>query len=310
MSPRHFIIDTDTASDDAVALLMALQWPDMQVDAITIVYGNMPLETAGANARYTVEVCGKETPVYAGCAHPLLRPVAHADWFHGPEGMGKLGRLHPKRPLAEGNAIEELIRRFREAPGEITLVTLGPLTNIAAALAVEPRLAEWVKECYVMGGNANCVGNVTPAAEFNIWCDPEAARMVFHSGMKILMVGWEHCRFDAALSDDEIQQVYAFDNDRARFAIDCNSYALQAGRELQAATGLMLPDPVTMAIAIDPSVCTRRSWHYVDISCHDELTRGMTVVDELGVLNRQPNVEVCWAIDVAKWKEILYQVLR
>ena len=307
---RRFIIDTDTASDDAVAILMALQWPDVQVDAITVVYGNMPLDIASANARYTVEVCGKETPVYEGCAKPLLRETAYADWFHGPSGMGKLGRLHPKLQPASGNAVTELIRRFGEAPGEITLITLGPLTNIAAALSVEPRLAEWVKECYVMGGNACCVGNVTPAAEFNIWCDPEAARIVFHSGMPILMVGWEHCRAQSALNDDEMAGVYGFDTERARFALDCNSYALYAGRTIQKEAGLMLPDPVTMAIAIDPAVCTDRRWNYVDIACGDELTRGMTVVDQLGVTNKQPNVEVCWAIDTARWKETLYRTLK
>jgi purine nucleosidase len=307
---RRFIIDTDTASDDAVAILMALQWPDIEVEAITVTYGNMPLDVASANARYTVEVCDKETPVYEGCAKPLLRQTAYADWFHGPYGMGKLGRLHPKRPLAGNNAVQELIRRFGEAPGEITLVTLGPLTNIAAALTLEPKLAEWVKECYVMGGNANCVGNVTPAAEFNIWCDPEAARIVFHSGMKILMVGWEHCRFEYELTPNEIEQVYGFDTERARFAMDCNSYAAYAGQTIQGGRGLMLPDPVTMAIAIDSTICTRRSWHYVDVSCNDELTRGMTVVDELGVTKNQPNIEVCWKVDVAKWKETLYQTLH
>ncbi len=310
MTKRRFIIDTDTASDDAVAIVMALQWPDVTVDAITVVYGNMPLDVASANARYSVEVCGQETPVYEGCGRPLLRPVVHADWFHGPEGMGMLGRLHPRRPTAGQNAVEELINRFRTAPGEITLVTLGPLTNIAVALSVEPRLAEWVKECYIMGGAANCVGNVTPAAEFNIWCDPEAARIVLHAGMKMMMVGWEHCRFDAALSDAEMAHIRSLDTPRAHFALDCNSYALQAGREIQGASGLMLPDPVTMAIALDRSVCTRGSWHYVDVACDYDLTRGMTVVDELNVTGHKPNLEVCWAIDKPRWKEVLAQTLR
>lgn len=307
---QRLIIDTDTASDDAVALLMAHNWPGAEVDAVTVCYGNMPLEVASANARYSVEVCGRQTPVYEGCARPLLRPVAHAEWFHGPEGMGKLGRLHPKHPVAGTDAVQQLIRRFGEAPGEITLVTLGPLTNIAVALSVEPRLAEWVKDCYVMGGNANCVGNVTPAAEFNIWCDPEAARIVFSSGMKILMIGWEHCRFEGALEEPEIEKIYSFGTERARFAMDCNSYALQAGREIQGASGMMLPDPITMAIALDPSVCSKRSWHYVEIACGDELTRGMTVVDQLNVTNQRPNVEVCWEIDAARWKAMLYQTLQ
>lgn len=123
---RRFIIDTDTASDDGAAILMALQWPDVQVDAITVTYGNMPLETASANARYTVEVCGKETPGDQGCAKPLLRQPAYADLFDCPGGMGKLDLLQPKRAPAGTNAVEELIRRFREAPGEITLITLEP----------------------------------------------------------------------------------------------------------------------------------------------------------------------------------------
>ena len=175
---------------------------------------------------------------------------------------------------------------------------------------VEPRLAGWVKECYVMGGNACCVGNVTPAAEYNIWCDPEAARMVFHSGMKILMVGWEHCRGEAELLHDECEMIHGFDTARATFAMDCNKHALMAGRDLQGGIGLMLPDPVTMAIALDENVCTQRRMHYVDVACDAEVTRGMTVVDQLNVTGKTPNVEVCWAIDFARWKETLYQTLK
>lgn len=307
---QHFIIDTDTASDDAVALIMALQWPEVEVDAILVNYGNLPVDLASANARFTVELCGRMTPVYEGAARPLVREVSYAHGYHGPEGMGILGRLYPQRPAAGQNAALELIRRCQEAPGEITLVALGPLTNVAVALALEPRLAQWVRQCYIMGGAANSVGNVTPAAEFNIWCDPEAARLVFHSGMNMLMVGWELCRFDAALSDAEMAHVRSFGTDRARFALDASSQALLSGRDTQPDSGLMLPDPITMAIALDPSVAARRSWHYVDVACADELTRGMTVVDQLGVTGKQPNLEVCWSIDVPKWKEMLYRTLR
>lgn len=309
MTKRRFIIDTDTASDDAVAILMALEWPDVEVDAITMVFGNMPIEQGGINARYTVELCGQETPVYQGTARPLLREPSHAEFFHGSDGMGEMHYPPPKRPLAGMDAVNELVRRFREAPGEITLITLGPLTNIALALSLEPKMAEWVKECYIMGGAACTVGNITPAAEYNIWCDPEAARIVFHSGMKIMMVGWEHCRGEANLDDDEIAMVYGFDTERAKFAMDCNMSALKASREWLGDPGLGLPDPVTMAIALNRDVCTRSSMHYVDVAC-DELTRGMTVVDELGVTNKEPNIEVCWEIDPVLWKETLYRTLR
>lgn len=306
---RRFIIDTDTASDDAVALLMALSWPDVQVEAITIVAGNVPLAQASINARYTVELSGQRVPVYEGASHPLLRPPEHAEWFHGPDGMG--GRFYPAphHTAAGQDAIQQLIERFRAAPGQISLVTLGPLTNIALALRIEPRLAGWVKEAFVMGGAACCVGNVTPAAEYNIWFDPEAARIVFESGMKILMIGWEHSRGAAALTDEERQQIEQSGSERAHFAMECNEHALIASREIQHAPGLMLADPVAMAVALDPQVCTQRSAHFVEIECQSALTRGMTVVDQLGVKQQPANVDVCWAIDPAHWKATLRRAL-
>lgn len=306
---KRFIIDTDTASDDAVAILMALQAPDVTVEAITVVFGNVSVEQGSINARYTVELCGKKTPVYEGAARGLMRAPTFAHWFHGQDGMGNMNYPAPAAPPAEGHAVNELIRRFRDGPGEIELITLGPLTNIALALRQEPRLAEWVKACYVMGGNACTVGNVTPAAEFNIWCDPEAAKIVFDSGMKILMVGWEHCRGEANLDEAERQMVYEFDTDLARFTIDCNRSATEANQKLFGEPGLPFPDPITVAIALDPAVCTGRSRHFVDVACQDP-TRGMTVVDQLGVSQEEANIEVCWEIDIPLWKETLYQAIR
>ena len=310
---RKFIIDTDTASDDAVALLMALAWPDVTVDAITVVYGNVPLAQASVNARYTLEVAQRELdfdapPVYNGCDRPLLRTVEHADWFHGADGMGNRHYPAPQTPAADEHAVDELIRRFGAAPGEITLVTLGPLTNIAVALRREPRLAEWVQHGYVMGGAACTVGNVTPAAEYNIWCDPEAAHIVFHSGMKLTMIGWELCRGEANLKPDEMQSIYDIGTERAQFAMDCNRRALEAVMQIQLEDGLALADPVAMAVALEPEIATR-SLHYVDIACDEALTRGMTVVDQLHVTNNEPNVEVCWGIDVARWKAMLRETL-
>jgi purine nucleosidase len=306
---RRFIIDTDTASDDAVALLMALYWPDVHVEAITVVSGNVPLAQASINARYTVELSEQAVPVYEGASRPLLRPPAHAEWFHGPDGMGACFYPAPQQPAAGQDAVAQLIERFRAAPGQISLVTLGPLTNIALALRIEPRLADWVKEAFVMGGAACCVGNVTPAAEYNIWVDPEAAQIVFASGMKLLMIGWEHSRGAAALSDDERHQIEQIGTTRARFAMECNEHALRASREIQHAPGLMLADPVAMAVALDPQVCTQRSPHFVEIECQSALTRGMTVVDQLGVRQQPADVEVCWAIDPVRWKRVLCQAL-
>jgi len=161
-----------------------------------------------------------------------------------------------------------------------------------------------------MGGAAACLGNVTPAAEFNIWVDPEAARMVFKSEMPILMVGWEHCRGAANLDDADMAHVRGFKTKYADFAIDGNAHAIKTNREWLGDPGMALPDPVTMAIALDPGVCAKRSKHFVDVETQSELTRGMTVVDELGVLNKEPTAEVCWAINAPLWKETLYKTLR
>ena len=165
---RKFIIDTDTASDDAVAIAMALRWPDVEVLAITVVAGNVPLEQGTINARYTVELCGAQTPVYAGCAKPMLRDLVTATWYHGPDGMGDMNYPVPTTPLASGYAVDALIDLIKANAGEVTLVTLGPLTNLATALLRAPEIAGMVTRCVMMGGAACHVGNVTPAAEYNI----------------------------------------------------------------------------------------------------------------------------------------------
>jgi purine nucleosidase len=148
---RRFWIDTDTASDDAVAILMALRWPDVFIEGISTVAGNVPLEMCNQNARYTVELCGKSTPVYAGASQPLLREPFWAYFFHGPDGMGGMNYPEAQLPVQQRHAVEAMIEAFRNTPGEITLVTLGPLTNIALALGIAPDISRKIKACYVMG---------------------------------------------------------------------------------------------------------------------------------------------------------------
>lgn len=317
---RKMIIDTDTASDDAVAILMALQSPEVEVIGMTIVAGNMPVAQGSINARYTAELCGKDIPVYEGADAPLMREVYRAYFFHGPDGMGNMNYPAPKRPAEKQHAVPALIDMIRANPG-VELVTLGPLTNVALALSQAPEIAGMVSRCIVMGGAACTVGNITPAAEYNIWCDPEAARMVFRSGMPIEMVGWETCRGDANLTEDEMRYYKeTINTPLSNFTIDCNASALAANRDWLGDPGLGLPDPVAMAIALDPTICTRKSKHYVEVECEGVYTRGMTVVDGLNVTpydtanvamwqvlaqKGEPHITVCWEIDAARWKALL-----
>ena len=193
---RAFLIDTDTASDDAVALIMALRAPDVRVVAITTVAGNVPLEQSTRNALYTVELCGSDVPVYAGAARPLLRTYENATWFHGMDGLGDHNYPVPRRSSEKLHAVDAIIQIVEANPG-LVMVTLAPLTNVALALAKKPSIAKKVGRCVVMGGAPCCEGNVTPAAEYNIWVDPEAARMVVRSGLPLELIGWQLSRGQA-----------------------------------------------------------------------------------------------------------------
>ena len=321
---RPFLIDTDAGSDDAVAVVMALRQPDIDVRAITAVAGNVPLHQALPNALYFVELCGSDAPVYAGAAKPLLREYISADWFHGADGLGDLGdRYKPRHSqIAPGRAVDAIIDHTRATP-DLTIVTLGPLTNLALALCQAPDIAERVSRCVIMGGAACTNGNVTPAAEYNIWCDPEAARIVFRSGMNIEMVGWEFSQGEFVLSLDDIAALREIGTPYADFTVDCNVKGMRGYETQTGEIGISLPDGVAMAVAIDPSICRHASRHFVDVECDSELTRGMTVVDKLDVSADERNRDVwrtamqsprkpsiCWDVDAAGWKQLLFDLLQ
>jgi len=320
---RSFLIDTDAASDDAVALVMALRSAVVEVVAITTVAGNVQVQQATCNALYTVELCRSATPVFAGAGRPLWREHCGAQWFHGSDGLSDRGYPPPKRIPERLPALDAIIATVEAHPGTLEIVTLGPLTNIAQALQKCPEIARKVKRCVVMGGAPCCEGNVTPAAEYNIWCDPEAARIVMRSGLAIELVGWQLSRDRAVLNASEIEYVLSLNNPIARFAIECNSAAQQAFLVQTGEHGIALPDPVAMAVALDPSIVTGRSKHLVEVASESELTRGMTVVDRLNVAaddrNRQVwaqalvdgyKAEIIWTIDNARWKKALYAALQ
>jgi purine nucleosidase len=317
-----FLIDTDTASDDAVALIMALRSSQIQVVAITTVAGNVDVQKATHNALYTAELCDSEVPVFAGGEKPLKRAHVSAAWFHGRDGLGDHGYPPPRRAPEKQSAVDAIIDTIAAHPG-LVVVTLGPLTNVALALQREPGIAGKVSRCVVMGGAPCCEGNVTPAAEYNIWCDPEAARIVVRSGLPIELVGWDLCRGRAVLNPSDIQKVLSFNTPVARFAVECNSRAQEAFLEQSGEQGISLPDPVAMAIALDASIVTSQSEHFVEVETESELTRGMTVVDRLNVAHNERNrdvwasalaaghkAKVFWTIDNLRWKEALYAALR
>ena len=319
--PRTFLIDTDTASDDAVALIMALRAPEIRIAAVTTVAGNVDVQQATRNALYTIELCGAIVPVYSGAEKPLVRPYQNATWFHGRDGLGDHCYPAPRQAPQEQPAVDAIIETVEANPG-IVLVTLGPLTNLAVALSKKPGIAGQVTRCVIMGGNPCCEGNVTPAAEYNIWVDPEAASIVLRSGLQIDLVGWHLCRGAAVLNPNEIDQVLAFNTGLAHFAIECNSQARKALKIQTGEDGICLPDPVAMCLALDPTIGTEWSEHYVAVETQSDLSRGMTVVDRLNVAEDERNraiwaavgaghkANICWQLDNRRWKQALYRALR
>jgi purine nucleosidase len=319
---RKILIDTDTASDDAVALIMALRSPKVSVLAITVVAGNVAVEQGTRNALFTVELCDSTVPVFTGAAAPLTRPLEDASWFHGQDGLGDHGYQPTKRVAESGSAVDAMVRVVEANPG-IELITLGPLTNLALALRQAPNLAANVSRCVVMGGAPGCEGNVTPAAEYNFWVDPEAARVVLRSQLPIELVGWQLSRGAAVVNGPEIEKILALRTRFAEFAIRSNDTAARAYRTQTGEEGVALPDPTAMAILLDPALSLVSSNHFMDVQVDSGITRGMSVVDRLNVahdarnraawsevLERGRKHAVVWEMDIPGWKQSLLQALR
>jgi purine nucleosidase len=319
---KKILIDTDTASDDAVALIMALRSPKVHVLAITVVAGNVSVEQGTRNALFTVELCGSTVPVFTGAAAPLTRSLEDASWFHGQDGLGDHGYQPTTRTAESGLAVDAMVRVIEANPG-IELITLGPLTNLALALRQSPNLAANVSRCVVMGGAPCCEGNVTPVAEYNFWVDPEAARVVLRSQLPIELVGWQLCRGAAVVNGREIDNILALGTKFADFAIRSNDTAARAYRTQTGEEGIALPDPTAMAILLDPTLSMVSSSHYMDVQVDNGITRGMSVVDKLNVVHDSRNRDawreplergrkhtVIWEMDIPAWKQSLLQALR
>jgi inosine-uridine nucleoside N-ribohydrolase len=273
--PSRVIIDTDPGVDDALALLLAMRSPELKIEAITPVAGNVPLELTLPNALRMVEISGRtDIPVAAGAAGPLMRRLVTAAYAHGENGLGGAVFPEPKiRPVAEpaANLIREIVRKY---PGEVTLLPIGPLTNIATALNLDSELAAMVRGIVMMGGSLSG-GNITPAAEFNIYVDPEAARIVFQSGIPITMVGLDATR-KTALTEEHVRVLEAAQNPVSQAAAKIARNSINLNRERGFLVGPNMHDSLAVAGFLDPSLLTLKEY-YVDVETIGELTAGETL---------------------------------
>ncbi len=303
MQRRSIVIDTDTASDDAIALVLAVKEPSVDVRAVTVVAGNVPLELGVRNAIVTLDLCGgADIPVHAGRAEPLNRPLNTAQFVHGQDGMGGAALPDASRTELSDDAVGELLRIAAAEPGRHDLVTLGPLTNIAAALDEDPELLTKFGHTYMMAGSPDGVGNVDALGEYNVWADPEAATAVFAAPGAKTMIGWNISRLFAVMTPDD-QARLARAGVLGKFAIDINGdvdqYAIDTGL-----AGFDLPDPIAMAVALDDSIVGEVTDEWLVVGL-DGPTRGCTIPDRrFG--RPDPNIRVLWSVDEAAFKARLF----
>ncbi|MBB6098335.1 purine nucleosidase [Deinobacterium chartae] len=281
-APRPIIIDCDPGHDDAVALLLALASPELEVLGITTTHGNVSLERTSRNALRIREFSGANVPVFSGAERPLLRDAISAEHVHGQTGLGGVTLPEPSRGLEPRRAAEFIVESVMARPGEVTLVPTGPLTNIALALRLEPRLAESVREIALMGGSSDH-GNTTPAAEFNIYADPHAARIVFESGAPLRMFGL-NVTHQVRSSPERVARVRAVPNRMGPVVAELLTIWNEEG-------GAALHDPCPVAYLIRPELFDLEPY-FVEVDILEGPNFGRTVVDLTSVTGRPRNVQV------------------
>ncbi len=308
--PRKIIIDTDPGQDDAVAILLALASPD-EIDllGITAVAGNVPLELTQKNARMICELARRsDIPVFAGCDRPLNHPLVTAEHVHGKTGLDGPDLPDPTMPLQDQHAVDFIVKTLRREPsGSITLCPIGPLTNIATALQRAPEIASRVEEIVLMGGAYFEVGNVTPAAEFNIYVDPEAAEIVFKSGTQITMMPLD-ITHKALVTPPRNEAFRALGTDVGVAVAQMTDFFERYDKEKYGSEGAPLHDPCVTAFLIRPELFSGRHVN-VEIETQSELTRGMTVADWWGVTDRPPNVTFMMELDAGGLFDLLTERL-
>lgn len=298
MAPRKIIIDTDPGQDDAFAIMVALGSPqDLEVLALTTVGGNVPVTRTAHNALQVAELSGRaDLPVYAGCARPMVKPLKTAEYVHGETGLDGCVLPDPSMPLQKQHAVNFLVDTLMSAPeGEITVCTLGPMTNLGMAMVMEPRIVPRIREVVLMGGGFFQGGNATPAAEFNIWVDPHAAHVVFESGAPITMASID-CTYTALMTPEWLQSLRALGTRSAIEAANMADFYRKYGSHKFATEARPIHDACVTGFLLAPHLFQQRQCN-VTIEIGSPETIGMTVVDWWHVTGRRRNCNVLGRVD-------------
>lgn len=309
---QRILLDTDTAGDDTIAILMALRARNARVEGLTINCGNIEFDQQVENALYTVQVAGVggKVPVYPGARHPLLQEWKTVEYIHGKDGMGNSHFPKAKQRPEARHAVDAIVDTVNSNPGEITLVEIAPMTNLALALRKDPTIAKKVRRFCFMGGTNQYLGNMTPAAEFNIWVDPDAAKIVLGSGMPTTMVGWEICMRYGLIGPAEYEEIEAMKTPESEFFVAVNRQVRKYTKKAQGLDATSCPDSITMSVVLNHRVATDVRRRFVEADNSSGVSRGATVVDHLKVLGRMPNVSIVYEASQTLYRKMLYKLLR
>jgi purine nucleosidase len=296
MPPRPIIIDCDPGQDDALAILLALGSPEeLEVLAVTTVAGNVPLSLTEKNARKIVELAGRhDIAVHAGCDRPLQRDLVTAEYVHGRTGLDGAELPEPKTPLADAHAVDAIVAALRARPGAVTLCPIGPLTNIATAIRRAPDIASHIREIVLMGG-AIGEGNITPAAEFNIFADPHAAKIVFESGVKLTMLGLD-VTHQVLATPERVRAIGELETAVSQAVVGLLEFYNIYDQTKRGRPGAPMHDPCVIAYLLRPDLFAGRDCHVV-IETMGEHTLGRTVVDWSGRGRRTASATVIHEVD-------------
>jgi purine nucleosidase len=278
MKIERFILDTDPGIDDALTILYALASPEVKMEAITIVNGNCPMEQGTVNALSVLELTNAtHIPVAKGMDKPLLLPVINAEVTHGKNGLGYADLPAPTTKPVEKHAVELIRDLVMQNPGEINIVAIGPLTNIAMAIRLYPQIMQAVKHIYIMGGAINHCGNMTPQAEFNIYCDPHAAYIVFHSGIPFTLVPLD-VTYQTLMTENDLAQLAELNTPVSDFIIKASRYVMEYLSESQEVMGCALNDPLALA-ALFQNDLLKLAHLVIDVDTNYGVSLGKTFAD-------------------------------
>lgn len=307
---QKLIIDTDCGSDDAMAIAMALNDEKYDILFFTICSGNVAAAQAAKNTLTTIEKSGTyEPPVYMASTLPLVRPLIFAHDTHGEDGMGDIGLVPHRLKVAEGNGIYKMLEALDANPDKsIEIIALGPLTNLALAIRIAPETMAKVKRISIMGSSGLGTGNVTPASEFNIFQDPEAAKIVMESGLELMFVGWDACLDEAMLNEQEINRLRN-SGELGRFAIDCNRVLMEMNIGRFGHPCLDMADPAAMAAALCPECIDVCDNYYCEVDISTGISAGAILVDIYGFSGKKPNAKICSRLKSDVYKNYIFKTL-